>query len=57
VNAVCSGYIATELTDFRGFRNVEQGAKQEMKQEIKMVLIGPDGSAGTFSDEDGTVPC
>jgi NAD(P)-dependent dehydrogenase (short-subunit alcohol dehydrogenase family) len=52
VNVVCPGYVATELNDFRGFRTVEQGAKQA----VKMALIGPDGPTGTFSDEDGTVP-
>ena len=52
VNVVCPGYVATALNDFRGFRTVEQGAKQA----VKMALIGPDGPTGTFSDEDGTVP-
>jgi hypothetical protein len=49
---VCPGFVATELNDFRGFRTVEQGAKQA----VKMALLGPDGPTGTFSDEDGTVP-
>jgi NAD(P)-dependent dehydrogenase (short-subunit alcohol dehydrogenase family) len=52
VNVVCPGYVATELNDFRGFRTVEQGAKQA----VKMALIGPDGPTGTFSDDEGTVP-
>lgn len=52
VNVVCPGFVATDLNDHRGFRTVEQGAKQA----VKMALIGPDGPTGTFTDEDGTVP-
>jgi len=52
VNVVCPGYVATDLNDHRGYRTVEQGAKQA----VKMALIGPDGPTGTFTDEDGTVP-
>jgi NAD(P)-dependent dehydrogenase (short-subunit alcohol dehydrogenase family) len=52
VNVVCPGYVATDLNDYRGYRTVEQGAKQA----VKMALIGPDGPTGTFTDEDGTVP-
>ncbi len=52
VNAVCPGFVATDLNDHRGFRTVEQGARQA----VKMALIGPDGPTGTFTDEDGTVP-
>ena len=51
VNVVCPGYVATDLNDHRGYRTVEQGAKQA----VKMALIGPDGPTGTFTDEDGTV--
>jgi NAD(P)-dependent dehydrogenase (short-subunit alcohol dehydrogenase family) len=52
VNVVCPGYVATDLNDHRGYRTVEQGAKQA----VKMALIGNDGPTGTFTDEDGTVP-
>jgi NAD(P)-dependent dehydrogenase (short-subunit alcohol dehydrogenase family) len=52
VNVVCPGYVATDLNDHRGYRTVEQGAKQA----VKMALIGPDGPTGTFTNEDGTVP-
>ena len=52
VNVVCPGFVATDLNDYRGYRTVEQGAKQA----VKMALIGPDGPTGTFTDEDGTVP-
>lgn len=52
VNVVCPGYVATDLNDHRGYRTVEQGARQA----VKMALIGPDGPTGTFTDEDGTVP-
>jgi len=31
VNVVCPGYVATDLNDFRGYRTVEQGAKQAVK--------------------------
>ncbi len=52
VNVVCPGFVATDLNAHRGYRTVEQGAKQA----VKMALIGPDGPTGTFTDEDGTVP-
>ena len=52
VNVVCPGFVATDLNNFRGYRTVEQGAKQA----VKMALIGPEGPTGTFTDEDGTVP-
>ena len=52
VNVVCPGFVATDLNDHRGYRTVEQGAKQA----VKMALIGPDGPTGTFTDEEGTVP-
>jgi hypothetical protein len=38
--------------DRRGFRTVQQGARQA----IKMTLIGPDCPTGAFTDEEGTVP-
>ena len=52
VNVVCPGFVATDLNNFRGYRTVEQGAKQA----VEMALIGPDGPIGSFTDEDGTVP-
>ncbi len=52
VNVVCPGFVATDLNDHRGYRTVEQGARQA----VKMALLGPDGPTGTFTDEDGTVP-
>ena len=52
VNVVCPGFVATDLNDHRGYRTVEQGAKQA----VKMALIGPDGPTGTFTHEEGTVP-
>jgi len=52
VNAVCPGFTATDLNEFRGIRTVEQGASEP----VRLALIGPDGPTGTFSNEDGPIP-
>jgi NAD(P)-dependent dehydrogenase (short-subunit alcohol dehydrogenase family) len=51
VNAVCPGFVATDLNGFRGVRTPEEGARQA----IRMATIPADGPTGTFTDEDGPV--
>lgn len=51
VNAVCPGFVATDLNGFRGVRSPEQGAIQA----VRMATIPSDGPTGTFTDEDGPV--
>ena len=52
VNAVCPGFVATDLNAFAGHRTVEQGARAA----VRMALLDDAGPTGTFSDEDGPVP-
>jgi NAD(P)-dependent dehydrogenase (short-subunit alcohol dehydrogenase family) len=52
VNAVCPGFVATDLNAFAGTRTVEQGARAA----VRMALVDDDGPTGTFTDESGTVP-
>ena len=52
VNAVCPGFIATDLNNFRGTGSVEEGARAA----VRMALLGPDGPTGSFSNDDGLVP-
>lgn len=52
VNAVCPGYVATDLNNFSGTRTVEQGARSA----VRMALIDDNGPTGSFTDEEGTVP-
>lgn len=52
VNAVCPGFVATDLNAFAGTRTVEQGARAA----VRMALLDDTGPTGTFSDEDGQVP-
>lgn len=52
VNAVCPGYVATDLNNFSGTRTVEQGARSA----VRMALLSDDGPTGTFTDEEGAVP-
>jgi len=52
VNAVCPGFVATDLNAFAGTRTVEQGARAA----VRMALLDDAGPTGTFSDEEGTVP-
>ena len=51
VNAVCPGFVATDLNNFAGTRTVEQGARAA----VRMALLDDAGPTGTFSDEDGPV--
>ncbi|MCC3275390.1 SDR family oxidoreductase [Arthrobacter sp. zg-Y20] len=52
VNAVCPGFVATDLNGFRGTRTPEQGARAA----VRMATIPANGPTGTFSDEDGPLP-
>lgn len=52
VNAVCPGFVATDLNGFRGTGTPEQGARAA----VRMATIPADGPTGTFSDADGPLP-
>ena len=52
VNAVCPGFVATDLNGFRGTRTPAQGATAA----VRMATIPADGPTGTFTDEDGPLP-
>lgn len=52
VNAVCPGFVATDLNNFAGVRTPAQGAAAA----VRMATIPPDGPTGTFSDDQGPVP-
>jgi NAD(P)-dependent dehydrogenase (short-subunit alcohol dehydrogenase family) len=52
VNAVCPGYVATDLNNNSGPRTPEQGARIA----IEMATIGADGPTGGYFEDDGRVP-
>ncbi|MFI1509601.1 SDR family oxidoreductase [Streptomyces sp. NPDC020597] len=52
VNAVCPGYVATDLNGHRGHRTAPEGAVAA----VRMATIGADGPTGTFTDDEGPVP-
>jgi NAD(P)-dependent dehydrogenase (short-subunit alcohol dehydrogenase family) len=52
VNAVCPGYVATDLNNHSGPRTPEQGARVA----IEMATISADGPTGGYFDEEGRVP-
>jgi NAD(P)-dependent dehydrogenase (short-subunit alcohol dehydrogenase family) len=52
VNAVCPGYVATDLNNRSGPRTPEQGARIA----IEMATIPPDGPTGGYFDDNGRVP-
>jgi NAD(P)-dependent dehydrogenase (short-subunit alcohol dehydrogenase family) len=52
VNAVCPGFIATDLNNFQGTRTVQEGAREP----VRLALLDADGPTGTFSDDDGPIP-
>jgi NAD(P)-dependent dehydrogenase (short-subunit alcohol dehydrogenase family) len=52
VNAMCPGFTATDLNNFRGTRSVEEGAREA----VRLALLGSDGPTGTFSNDEGVVP-
>jgi len=51
VNAVCPGFVATDLNDFRGVRSTSEGAVQA----VRMATIPADGPTRTFTDDQGPV--
>lgn len=52
VNAVCPGFVATDLNHFRGVRNTTEGAVQA----VRRATIPSDGPTGSFTDDQGPVP-
>ena len=52
VNAVCPGYVATDLNGHRGYRTPAEGAAAA----VRMATIGADGPTGTFTDDEGPAP-
>jgi NAD(P)-dependent dehydrogenase (short-subunit alcohol dehydrogenase family) len=52
VNAICPGYVATDLNNNSGPRTPEQGAQIA----IKMATIGEDGPTGGYFNDNGRVP-
>lgn len=51
VNAVCPGFIATDLNNHNGTGTPEDGARQA----VTMATIAADGPTGTFTDINGPV--
>jgi len=52
VNAVCPGYVATDLNGHSGPRTPEEGARIA----IQMATILQDGPSGGYFNEDGRIP-
>jgi NAD(P)-dependent dehydrogenase (short-subunit alcohol dehydrogenase family) len=52
VNAICPGYVATDINNNSGPRSVEQGAAIV----VKMATLPDDGPTGTYVNDDGTIP-
>jgi NAD(P)-dependent dehydrogenase (short-subunit alcohol dehydrogenase family) len=53
VNAACPGFTATDLNNFEGTRTLEQAAREA----VRLSLVDANGPTGTFSDENGPLPC
>lgn len=51
VNAVCPGFVATDLNNHHGVLTPAQGARSA----VRMATITADGPTGTFTDVDGPV--
>jgi len=52
INAVCPGYTATDLNEYRGSRTPQQGAAIV----IQLATLPDNGPTGQFFDEAGPVP-
>ena len=52
VNAVCPGYVATDLNGHSGSRTTEQGAKIA----VNMATVGSDGPTGGYFNDEGVIP-
>lgn len=51
VNAVCPGFVATDLNGHRGTHTPAEGARSA----VRMATVAVDGPTGTFTDVDGPV--
>jgi NAD(P)-dependent dehydrogenase (short-subunit alcohol dehydrogenase family) len=51
VNAICPGYVATDINNNEGVRSVEEGAAIV----VKMATIGDDGPTAGFFDDNGVI--
>jgi short-subunit dehydrogenase involved in D-alanine esterification of teichoic acids len=54
VNAVCPGLNATELNDIE--KTEETDPKNGVIRAVQLVLDGPDGVTGTYSEKEGPLP-
>ena len=52
VNAACPGFTKTNLNNYAGTQTVEEGAREP----VRLALLGPDGTTGTFSNAAGPLP-
>jgi NAD(P)-dependent dehydrogenase (short-subunit alcohol dehydrogenase family) len=52
VNAVCPGYVATDLNRHSGVRAVEDGAEIA----VRVATLDTDGQTGIFVDDAGPIP-
>ena len=52
INAVCPGYVATDLTGFSGSRSPAQGAAVS----VRFATLSDGGPTGGFFDDDGAIP-
>ena len=52
VNAVCPGYVATDINQHSGTRTVEQGAIAA----VRLATLPADGPTGGYFDDEGTIP-
>ena len=52
VNAVCPGYVATDLNNHTGPRTTEQGAKLA----VRMATLGADGPTSGYFNDEGVIP-
>jgi len=52
INAVCPGFVATDLNGHRGTKTPQEGAVSS----IRAATLPDDGPTGTFFDVDGVVP-
>lgn len=51
VNAVCPGFVDTDLNNHQGVRTPAEGAASA----VRMATIAADGPTGTFTDDEGPV--
>eukprot|EP01116_Phalansterium_solitarium_P009610 TRINITY_DN2384_c0_g1_i1.p1 TRINITY_DN2384_c0_g1~~TRINITY_DN2384_c0_g1_i1.p1 ORF type:complete len:238 (+),score=72.62 TRINITY_DN2384_c0_g1_i1:118-831(+) len=52
INAVCPGFVATDLNGHQGHRSTDQGARIA----IKMATLPADGPSGGYFNDAGTIP-